>query len=455
MTKHQARSWLADRHGNVTIVYALALVPTIALMGLGIDWYKEQSYKKRLDAAADAAALAAITTAKTYVVNNPNQTNAVNNAVTAGIAQAQKVFRVNAGTAELQINVTPQINFPVPTTQTYTATVSYSTSMPTSFGGIVGYNTFQLQGSATSSLTIGQYIDFYVAIDVSGSMGIPTTTAGQQALAAINPDQRALYPTGCVFACHYVGNTGYTLAEASNIALRVDTVGQALTSLISTATSTEQMSGIANEFRIGLYPFIVHAIDAAPLSASFTQATQVAQSLGSTYLDQGWANPPTASNGTQLGSGGTHFENLSTDLPNYIKTPLINGKVGNGQTSTQPKAVLFLITDGADNSQTYTTWGNFTGSNPQLPTTNFCTLAQSYGFTVAVLYIPYVPITNPNPRFAGDEDDKVNAIVPQIPTTLQNCATPGFFFTASSPSDINNAMQTMFFQSLQAARLTQ
>ena len=285
-------------------------------------------------------------------------------------------------------------------------------------------------------------------------------TAGQGSLALINPDNRSQYPSGCVFACHYPGNQGYTLAKEpqNNIALRVDTVGQAVNALLSTASSTEQQNAITNEFRIGLYPFIVHAIDAAPLSSDFTQASLVASSLGSTYLDQGWssATAPTASNGTQIGSGGTHFETIANDMPNYIKT------FGNGQTAAAPKPFLVLVTDGVDNNQTYP----FNGSQPQLPSTGFCALAKSYGFTVAVLYIPYVPISNPNPSFAGDEDDKVNAVVngvnPSITSTLagsstnpNGCSTPGFFFTASTPTDINNAMQTIFFQALQVARLTQ
>ena len=262
-------NWRRDRAANVSLTYAFALVPTIALVGIGADWFEQQSYKKRLDAAADSAALAAITTAKAYISANSSAGNsAIPAALAAGQAQAAKTFAVNAGPAELSVKVTPQISFPQPSNQTYTATVSYSTSMQTNFGRIVGTPSFPITGTATSSLTIGQYIDFYVLLDVSGSMGIPTTTAGQSALALINPDNRSQYPTGCVFACHYPGNQGYTLAKEpqNNIALRVDTVGQAVNSLLSTASSTEQQHPIENEFRIGLYPNIVHAIDAAPLS---------------------------------------------------------------------------------------------------------------------------------------------------------------------------------------------
>jgi hypothetical protein len=84
-----------------------------------------------------------------------------------------------------------------------------------------------------------------------------------------------------------------------------------------------------------------------------------------------------------------------------------------------------------------------------------CTPLKNRGITVAVLHIPYQPITNPNASFANNEDGKVNAIVPTIPTELQQCASPGFFFSAYTSQDITNAMQAMFAQSLAAARLTQ
>jgi hypothetical protein len=114
------------------------------------------------------------------------------------------------------------------------------------------------------------------------------------------------------------------------------------------------------------------------------------------------------------------------------------------------------VTDGADNNQIYTTSSNsWTGSQPQNMDPTLCTTLKNRGITVAVLYIPYPPINPVNSSFASNEDGKVNAIIPTIPTTLQQCASPGFFFSAYTPQDITNAMQAMFAQSLAAARLTQ
>jgi Flp pilus assembly protein TadG len=434
-----------NKRGNVAITFAMIAVPLICLMGLGIDFYRKLSDKSRLDGAADAAALAAISTAKAYInANSATQVDPTltNNAIAAGYAQAVKAFAVNAGTVELAVPATPQIQLARQQgTQTFNVTVSYSAQTPTAFGGLVGVNTLTIAGNSQASLTMGKYLDFYLVLDVSGSMGIPTTTAGQTQLAKTNPDNSqytSTYPTGCNFACHFSGNSGFdwTRPNKANIPLRVDTVGTAVQGLLSTATSTETLN---NQFRVGIYPFIVHAVQAAPLSATFTTANTVAGNFAN-YLDQGTTNGG-------MGSGGTHFEYLWSDMQPYLKP------VGTGASATSPQPFIFLITDGADNNQTYTN-GSWTGSQPQLPNLSFCTNAKSAGYTVSVLYIPYVPIAAPNPSFAGDEDDKVNAIIPSIPTGLQNCASPGFYFTAATPQDINSAIQNMFLMALAAARLT-
>ena len=55
---------------------------------------------------------------------------------------------------------------------------------------------------------------------------------------------------------------------------------------------------------------------------------------------------------------------------------------------------------------------------------------------------------------SGREAQAVNGVIPYIPTDLQSCASPGFFFTANTDADITNAMIQMFNQALQASRLT-
>jgi len=77
------------------------------------------------------------------------------------------------------------------------------------------------------------------------------------------------------------------------------------------------------------------------------------------------------------------------------------------------------------------------------------------GITVAVLYIPYQTIQNPNSAFANNEDGYANTNIPNIPTALQNCASPGFYFTANTPTDIQNALVQMFEQAVVTAHVSQ
>lgn len=447
-----SRDFCRDAQGATAIVFALCLLPTIGIVGLGVDYMQGLSYKRRLDAAADSAALAGIAGAQAYWSANQatmSTSNLGTNSEVAGEAQGKRAFAVNAGNAVNAFAVTSQVHVTPPNqvdpatglpngSRQFTSSVTYSGPMPTSFGKLFGTKTFNVAGSAGSTLTLGSYLDFYLALDVSGSMGLATSVADQQKLSAINPDNNSQYPHGCAFACHFPGSQGYTAAHSNGIKLRVDSVASAVSGLISTAKNTATLT---NQFRIGVYPFIDNVMQAAAISNDFTAAQTVANTLADTYLDQGNS---TATN-KQMGSGGTHFENVMPPFYNYIT------RIGDGSTSQAPKPFLFIVTDGADNNQTYdgSNWSSG-GSQPREPNNfGYCQYAQQLGVTVAILYIPYVPIQWP----VMNEDYTVNNVIPNIPPDLKACASPGFFFTANSDADIQSALQAMFAQALQAARL--
>ena len=75
------------------------------------------------------------------------------------------------------------------------------------------------------------------------------------------------------------------------------------------------------------------------------------------------------------------------------------------------------------------------------------------GITIAVLYIPYETIQNAT-TFANSEDIYANNNIPNIPPALQTCASPNFFYTASTPTAINNALIAMFNQAVSTAHLS-
>jgi hypothetical protein len=61
---------------------------------------------------------------------------------------------------------------------------------------------------------------------------------------------------------------------------------------------------------------------------------------------------------------------------------------------------------------------------------------------------------NPNAAFASNEDGYANNNIANIPASLQACASPNFFFTATTPAQIKSQLLTMFQTAVNAARVT-
>jgi Flp pilus assembly protein TadG len=489
-----------NTRGNVAVMTALATLPMIAAVGCVIDYTSATMIKTKLQSAADAASLAAISNASPLIP--AAQAMSGNGTVPGGSTFANNFFTANLSTSPEN---TGYSNLTSSATVTkngmkLTAVVNFSANVPTTFMGIAGFNKVAVSGTSTASYTMLTYIDFYLLLDVSGSMSFPSTTAEQTRLQNVNPDNKTLYPSGCTFACHFttqgactqseqgtppsVGSTtnpkpggycqGFIISRlgtststggtvnwtnpqvttcanpgtTSCIQLRADAVGYAVTALLQQAQSTEQTTGIADQFRVGLYPFIVNLYSYVPLTTNLSGSiNSSAQSLA-TLLDTGV--------NTNLGSGGTHFENALPSVNSLITS------VGTGTSSTNTLPYVFLITDGSQDCQTQSNgnWGNGGGgcspyqNSATTINTALCTTLKNRGITVAVLYIPYQTIQNANPSFANNEDGYANNNIPAIPGALQSCASTNFFYTANSPDDIKSALVTMFEQAVNTAHIT-
>ena len=59
-----------------------------------------------------------------------------------------------------------------------------------------------------------------------------------------------------------------TAGTTSCIQLRADAVGYAVNALLATAAASEQATNVANQFQVGLYPFIVNLYSYFPLTAT-------------------------------------------------------------------------------------------------------------------------------------------------------------------------------------------
>jgi len=493
---------------------ALAMLPMIGAVGCAVDYAMAIMIKTKLQAAADAATLATISNNSPVLVTAKGMS--ASGSVTGGPTYATNVFNANLSLSPGNLGYTSLS--PAATVarngSTVTTTVAFTAVYPTFFLKAFGFKNLTLTGTSTASLTLPAYINFYLMLDVSGSMSFPSTTDEQARLMAVNPDNMTGsngYPQGCQFACHFSaqgacsqsGNPGQgptpAVGKATNpspggycqgfaisrlgttptsftsgttnttngssvnwsntpvtscpspgttscIQLRADAVGYAVNELLATAYNTELSTGISNQFRVGLYPFIVNLYSYFALTTSLNGSSTTPGTIN--YAAANLASLLDTGQNSNLGSGGTHFENALPSMNSLIAS------VGNGTTSSNALPYVFLITDGSEDEQTQ--WGGgWSGSNQATTlTSSYCTTLKNRGITVAVLYIPYQPIQDPNPNFAGNEDGAANSNIPNIPTALQACASPNFYYTANSPADINSALITMFEQAVNTAHVS-
>jgi len=480
-----------DEKGNIAVIFAITLLPILTAVGCGIDYSQATRIRAKLQSAADAASVASISQMSKGYKQALLMTG--NGTVTDAVNDAADIFNGNISDHSGFTNLSPTPTV-TKTGVVLASTFTFTADVPTTFMGVVGYSKMTVSGISKSSASLPPYLDFYLMLDVSGSMGLPSTDAEQTRLASINPDNYTSYPNGCTFACHFTNsgacpassskyNTngycmGYSMSRVSYsgvktllannsgklpssllstltpvtscstdgtdscIQLRADAVGYAVQQLLLTANATEKM---ANQFKIGLYPFIRHLYAYKALTTDINASATLPGTIN--YAAANLASQLDTGANASLGSGGTHFENAFPEMNTIIAS------VGDGSSVTSTLPYVFLITDGAENPQIYSS-GSWSGSNAATTMdTSKCTTLKNRGIIVSVLYIPYQPIQNPT-TFASSEDYKANANIPFIPPSLKACASSGYFYTANTPADITTALNAMFNHALVTAHIT-
>jgi Flp pilus assembly protein TadG len=502
-----------DRRANIAVIFAIACVPLISAVGSAVDYSMATRIRAKLQSAADAAAVASISQKSPGFVAASAMTG--DGSVTAGVTDANNVFDGNmsgVGGYTLQSRTSTVTKTGIK----LASVVTFSADVPTSFMRVVGFQKLTVTGTSKASASLPPYLDFYLLLDVSGSMGLPSTTAEAARMQSINPDNFRQYPTGCTLACHFapqnsactdsgtqgyptnnyclgyaisrVSQSGYAgllsnttvnstypagkkltssivsglpnslynnLSTVANcptpgtdacIQLRLDAVGYAVNQLFITANNSMK---VANQFRIGLYPFIQHLYSSYfPLTSSINGSATNSSTIN--YAAANLASLLDTNTDSNLGSGGTHIDTAITSMNTTITS------VGTGAAWNNTLPYVFLVTDGAQDPQTKgVPNGSWSGSNhATVIDPAVCNQLKTRGIIVSVLYIPYQPINPVNTSFAGDEDDYANWNIPNIPASLKGCASPDFFYTANTPADITAALNAMFNHALITAHIT-
>ncbi len=419
----------ADRSGNVSVIFALSLLPMIGLVGLGVDLSRSLTAKTMLDSSADAAALSAVTQAQATLQSSSNSSD-VATAIYAGQLAGQRVFSVNAAKAGTMLAngvPTPSIAVSQNTPTTLTASVSYSGAVNTVFGGMFGTRTVAVQGAASSSLTMPTYMNISVAVDISQSMGLAATPADMARMQSLTG--------GCAFGCH-VSTDGHSPSYETQahlsvppILLRIDVIRQATQNMIKTAQSMSQ--GSSGLISFGLYelqgastnnpgsqPFTTLASPTLPAS----QATYNSLYASAGQIDLG--------SNTTAGVGDSDFPDSMASLTTTVPTS------GAGLTSSAPQQYVFLMTDGVQDTQGSCVDGHCTKAFDPAQ----CDALKRKGVTVGVIYTTYLAMP--------DEQtyrDLVQPFASSLAPNLQACATSAsWFYQATDASDIQAAINALF-----------
>lgn len=454
--KKSLRNWrdiLDDRRGTVATIFGIVAIPTLLILGMGIDYGVATATRAKLDAAADAAGMAAITTAKTVIQGATGSADVTASAISQGQAAGLKSFAANAGHLGAVAVPIPSVTV-TRTNQTLTATVSYSTSSPNTFGKIIGIPQTALGTTALSTLTMPTYINYYIIVDTSQSMGIGSTANDMQSLynLVVANKNGSDGETGCVFGCHVLAPgqsiTNEALAHNANppITLRIDAAASAIQTIISQAQTAYTNSGQA------LIQLSLWQMQQDPTNPNTTGILQLAALEAYPF-----SNNLKAAKALDLGnnnSNGTGDTNFSMSL-NYFNNNVLTTQ-GVGATQGTALNYVFIITDGVSDTENGScqTCHVVTAFDPSL-----CQPIQAKA-TVGVLYTTYNPIYANNNSANGLEGNYaglVSPIIGNVVPNLQTCAsqpTSLWYYEATDGPAITAGMQKLFASTAQQARVS-
>ena len=407
-------AFIRQDKGGVAVMFAIAAVPLILAAGAAIDYSRVVATKGKVEAAADAAVLAA--------TNGQSASKSVDEArrmgldvfttLTQGIGGAQ-ITGVSLDISEQGL--------------TRSARISYSLQVPTTLTAVVGIQSMQAQGVAVASQTRAPYLDVYLVLDNSPSMGLGATTRDINLMTA---------RLGCAFACHEgTRDDMYVQAKKIGALTRIESLRMATQQLIAVAGQT--VAG-PNQLRMAAYSF--------GLATNRPGLTQI---FGLTSnLDLARAR----TNAFDL------MLNVSPDLGSPIQKILraanqVIPSAGDGFRPDAPQKVLFFVSDGvADERGAESCWQSLhdSGRCEQPVDPSICDAMKARGIKIAALYTTYLPLP-------GNEayDTRIRPFQNLIGPRMQACASPGLYAEVNPSQSLTDTMVELFKQSVKTTRLTQ
>jgi len=437
---------LKDRSAGIALMFALTVIPVIGVIGIAVDLGYVTQAKTQLNAAADAAALAAAKGAADAFTAGRSPDTAKAAGQTAGVewfkSQAGSVMGPGAPTPSVTVTQNGAV---------FSSDVTYQGSVRPYFAPLFGVSTVALGGLSRATITTNAYVSVTFLLDNSSSMLIPATQAGVDRMHSLTPlpntsdnstgrkgfktPKSGDVPEGlgylqCAFACHWdaSGTDYYGLARNNGIELRFDVLQTAVASAIKQMISQRK---IDDQFGVAIYTFGDTLTRIYPADANQTISTNLIDGATAAENIQTPVVPDKA----------------NTDFPNVMRSLFREStEAGNGSSMEKRKKALIIVTDGVVD------YGNRTAPASKGPINPAdCTAMKNLGYNVYVLYTTY--ITTPSNLLLPFDNIELLGYIngtksPAMVPSLQSCASaPINFAEASDPTAIKAAMSQM----LQAA----
>lgn len=438
--------------GAVALVTAVCAPVLLMIVGFGADYGYASYINQCLARAADAATLGSVSQTAATAVGGYSKLSEL---------QTYGTNYFNANIAALSLTgVTFNLQVVSDGSGGVIATSTYSYNAPTTFSNFIGVKTRPLNGGARTTARPLTYVNYYILVDTSQSMGIASTQADMDKLynLIVANKNGSNNQVGCVFACHvrapkannqndlqpYINEV---LAHNNGIELRIDAAVTAVKSIITQAQTIASVNKNIN--------FAIFSLQADPTT---NKNLRVVASTSNDYTSlQNAASTIDLGNNVAGGTGDTDIPNELAAFNQWLSSNGVTTN-GSGASATAPLNYFLFVTDGVTDVKGSCTSGHCTGPvNP-----SDCGLLKGKG-TVGVVYTTYNDIWQNNDPSSGVlQDDYNNLIVkngvkPKIRPNLISCASStDFFFEASDGPDIVAAMQALFARTQpSSARITQ
>ena len=412
--------------GGVAIVFALLLIPILFAIGGAIDYGRRNSVKTQLDAALDGAILAVMA----------QKTNTIS---AANIATMESQFRTEAGKlAGVTItSFTPSA--PVNGASSLSLSASYTAAVRTTLGAMMKVPALNIGSTSASTRNLFQYINFYLLLDNSPSMGLAATDVDVTNMQRVTG--------GCAFACHehtydskgnVTGdnlNDNYHVAQKNNIKLRIQVMRDAVAALVDQANASMTLF---QQFQMEMWTF----------NDSTSQTRLQAMTPTLSLIKSAAPNVDIAYAYYNQADNQTDFERAISKMNTVIPAS------GSGITAASPIRFLFVVTDGVeDTGGSITNQGSgfqINGSRfigPLSPTT--CNTLKNNNVRIGIVYTQYLPL------YTNDfYNSYVKPYETKIGPMLKACASDGLYFPVSSGGDITSAMLQLFSTAVASVRIS-